>query len=88
MAMAGLDGGRLSIGACSLGAAQASFEIALQYTKVECGCEMNACALFYYAVVVVIIRSESNSKNQLLTTRQRNSSLLIWLQRFFPLDWR
>jgi alkylation response protein AidB-like acyl-CoA dehydrogenase len=33
MAMAGLDGGRLSIGACSLGAAQACFEIALQYTK-------------------------------------------------------
>mmetsp|Transcript_31063 Transcript_31063/g.23102 ORF Transcript_31063/g.23102 Transcript_31063/m.23102 type:complete len:417 (+) Transcript_31063:41-1291(+) len=33
MAMAGLDGGRLSIGACSLGAAQACFELALQYTK-------------------------------------------------------
>jgi alkylation response protein AidB-like acyl-CoA dehydrogenase len=33
MAMAGLDGGRLSIAACSLGAAQASFEIALAYTK-------------------------------------------------------
>eukprot|EP01033_Poteriospumella_lacustris_P013955 gene13955-9971_t len=33
MAMAGLDGGRLSIGACSLGAAQISFELALQYTK-------------------------------------------------------
>jgi len=33
MAMAGLDGGRLSIGACSLGAAQACFEIALQYVK-------------------------------------------------------
>ena len=33
MAMAGLDGGRLSIGACSLGAAQACFELALEYTK-------------------------------------------------------
>lgn len=33
MAMNGLDGGRLSIGACSLGAAQACFEIALQYVK-------------------------------------------------------
>ncbi|RYH20183.1 hypothetical protein EON65_24300 [archaeon] len=33
MAMAGLDGGRLSIGACSLGAAQACFEMALAYTK-------------------------------------------------------
>lgn len=33
MAMAGLDGGRLSIASCSLGAAQACFEIALQYTK-------------------------------------------------------
>lgn len=33
MAMAGLDGGRLNIGACSLGAAQASFEIALNYVK-------------------------------------------------------
>ena len=33
MAMAGLDGGRLSIGACSLGAAQASFELALAYAK-------------------------------------------------------
>lgn len=35
MAMAGLDGGRLSIGACSVGAAQACFEIALQYVKVK-----------------------------------------------------
>ena len=34
MAMTGLDGGRLSIGACSIGAAQASLEIALQYVKV------------------------------------------------------
>lgn len=33
MAMNGLDGGRLSIGACSLGAAQACFEIALEYVK-------------------------------------------------------
>lgn len=33
MAMAGLDGGRLSIGACSVGAAQACFELALAYTK-------------------------------------------------------
>ncbi len=33
MAMAGLDGGRLSIGACSLGAAQACFELALDYVK-------------------------------------------------------
>jgi len=31
MAMAGLDGGRLSIGACSLGAAQACFELAVKY---------------------------------------------------------
>lgn len=33
VAMRGLDGGRLSIGACSLGAAQACFEIALNYIK-------------------------------------------------------
>ena len=33
MAMTGLDGGRLSIGACSLGAAQACFEISLAYVK-------------------------------------------------------
>lgn len=33
MAMTGLDGGRLSIGACSVGAAQACFEIALAYVK-------------------------------------------------------
>eukprot|EP00602_Paraphysomonas_sp_CaronLab_P005343 CAMPEP_0185017980 /NCGR_PEP_ID=MMETSP1103-20130426/832_1 /TAXON_ID=36769 /ORGANISM="Paraphysomonas bandaiensis, Strain Caron Lab Isolate" /LENGTH=411 /DNA_ID=CAMNT_0027547615 /DNA_START=19 /DNA_END=1254 /DNA_ORIENTATION=+ len=33
MAMTGLDGGRLNIGACSLGAAQASFDIALGYIK-------------------------------------------------------
>jgi len=33
MAMAGLDGGRLSIGACSLGAAQTCFELALAYVK-------------------------------------------------------
>lgn len=33
MAMAGLDGGRLSIGACSLGAAQACFELSLNYVK-------------------------------------------------------
>ena len=29
----GLDGGRLSIGACSLGAAQQCFELALKYVK-------------------------------------------------------
>ena len=33
IAMIGLDGGRLSIAACSLGAAQACFEIALKYVK-------------------------------------------------------
>lgn len=33
MAMNGLDGGRLNIGACSLGAAQACFEIAVAYVK-------------------------------------------------------
>jgi len=33
MAMAGLDGGRLSIAACSLGAAQECFELALAYSK-------------------------------------------------------
>ena len=33
MAMTGLDGGRLSIASCSLGAAQECFEIALAYTK-------------------------------------------------------
>eukprot|EP00605_Chrysophyceae_sp_TOSAG23-4_P001520 GSChrysophyteH1.ASY1.ANO1.1668.1 assembled CDS len=33
MAMAGLDGGRLSIGACSLGAAQKCFELAQEYVK-------------------------------------------------------
>ena len=35
IAMSGLDGGRLSIGACSLGAAQACFEIATSYVKVR-----------------------------------------------------
>ena len=34
IAMAGLDGGRLNIGSCSLGAAQACYEIALAYVKV------------------------------------------------------
>ena len=33
IAMAGLDGGRLNIGACSLGGAQAALEIALGYVK-------------------------------------------------------
>jgi alkylation response protein AidB-like acyl-CoA dehydrogenase len=33
IAMSGLDGGRLNIGSCSLGAAQACFEIALKYVK-------------------------------------------------------
>jgi alkylation response protein AidB-like acyl-CoA dehydrogenase len=33
MAMMGLDGGRLSIGACSLGAAQICFELAQAYVK-------------------------------------------------------
>lgn len=33
IAMIGLDGGRLSIGACSLGASQKVFEIAVQYVK-------------------------------------------------------
>jgi alkylation response protein AidB-like acyl-CoA dehydrogenase len=45
IAMAGLDGGRLNIGSCSLGAAQACFEIALDYVKVlrsnrRCLCAM------------------------------------------------
>lgn len=35
MAMSGLDGGRLNIGACSLGAAQTCFETAVAYTKVS-----------------------------------------------------
>ena len=35
MAMVGLDGGRLSIGACSLGAAQKCLDIAIEYTKVR-----------------------------------------------------
>ncbi len=34
-AMDGLDGGRLSISACSLGAAQACYEAAVAYTKVK-----------------------------------------------------
>ena len=34
IAMAGLDGGRLSIASCSLGAAQACFDIALHHVKV------------------------------------------------------
>lgn len=33
IAMAGLDGGRLNIGACSLGGAQAALDKALSYTK-------------------------------------------------------
>ena len=33
IAMAGLDGGRLSIGACSIGGAQAAFDMALAYSK-------------------------------------------------------
>jgi alkylation response protein AidB-like acyl-CoA dehydrogenase len=33
IAMAGLDGGRLNIGACSLGGAQAAFDKALAYTR-------------------------------------------------------
>ncbi|WP_321337565.1 acyl-CoA dehydrogenase family protein [Breoghania sp.] len=33
IAMAGLDGGRLNIGACSLGAAQASLDLAIAYMK-------------------------------------------------------
>ena len=33
MAMSGLDGGRLSIGSCSLGASQKCFEKALEYVK-------------------------------------------------------
>lgn len=33
MAMAGLDGGRLNIGSCSLGAAQICFELATNYVK-------------------------------------------------------
>lgn len=33
MAMAGLDGGRLNIAACSLGAAQTALDIGLKYVK-------------------------------------------------------
>jgi len=32
-AMSGLDGGRINIGACSLGGAQAALEMATEYTK-------------------------------------------------------
>lgn len=35
IAMAGLDGGRLNISACSLGAAQACYEAAREYVKVR-----------------------------------------------------
>jgi alkylation response protein AidB-like acyl-CoA dehydrogenase len=34
IAMGALDGARLSVGSCSVGAAQACFEIALNYVKV------------------------------------------------------
>jgi hypothetical protein len=36
IAMGALDGARLSVGACSVGAAQMCFEIALKYVKVGC----------------------------------------------------
>lgn len=51
MAMAGLDGGRLSIGACSVGAAQACFEIALQYVKVR------QCTARFSCINLIEIRS-------------------------------
>ena len=48
MAMAGLDGGRLNIAACSIGAAQASFEIALTYVKVSFIC---VCSYLSYLIL-------------------------------------
>jgi alkylation response protein AidB-like acyl-CoA dehydrogenase len=68
MAMAGLDGGRLSIGACSLGAAQACFELAVNYTKV-CNTECTSVPVKPFTA-----RNESSSESRFQRIREHNLS--------------
>ncbi len=60
--MSGLDGGRLNIGSCSLGAAQACFEIALNYVKVWCYYVVKSCysALNEGCLVFIVLSSMLN----------------------------
>jgi alkylation response protein AidB-like acyl-CoA dehydrogenase len=67
-AMAGLDGGRLSIAACSIGAAQACFELALQYVKVRYLFHFFLFQLFF------VFRKENNLVKQSLIIKQHNLS--------------
>jgi hypothetical protein len=54
IAMSGLDGGRLLIGACSLGAADACLEILLNWLKVRW--LIYEFLIFYYNHRVVFLR--------------------------------
>jgi alkylation response protein AidB-like acyl-CoA dehydrogenase len=88
MAMAGLDGGRLSIGACSLGAAQACLERALAYVKVTLPspCRLPGHSVLTAGDCVATVlrrgpRSASSSESPSRTSRRRSSSWRKWRAR-------
>lgn len=67
MAMAGLDGGRINIGACSLGAAQASYELAVAYVKERK--QFNKPIADYQATQFKIVKMASNINTMRLSLR-------------------
>lgn len=67
MAMTGLDGGRLNIGACSLGAAQASYELAVAYIKERK--QFNSAISSYQATQFKVAKMASNINNMRLALR-------------------
>ena len=67
MAMAGLDGGRINIGACSLGAAQASYELAVAYIKERK--QFNKRISDYQATQFKVVKMASNINTMRLSLR-------------------
>lgn len=67
MAMAGLDGGRINIGSCSLGAAQASYELAVAYIKERK--QFNTPIADYQATQFKIVKMASNINTMRLSLR-------------------
>ena len=93
IAMGALDGARLSIGCCSVGAAQACFEIALNYVKVllfllftYTTVANTLLSLFLIVLCELRCRSASSSKGASRTSRRRSSSWRIWRARSCPPD--
>lgn len=65
--MAGLDGGRINIGSCSLGAAQASYELAVAYIKERK--QFNTPIADYQATQFKIVKMASNINTMRLSLR-------------------